>query len=148
MSTRASQAQLIEHYGDPRKAKARKAIRPIRLPRRDVLIGEMIATQCHDSIAAKFVDAYWQTCRLLDEWPTEVQAYNVRKVAGTDKWSLHSWALAWDVFLEGSLYRDPKTGRDIPSPAWFNGMQQRGFFAGQNFKHPDLHHLEFPWKSW
>jgi hypothetical protein len=145
MPQRLRQDQLLVQYGDPQSPRTKAQIRPIRLSKSDCL-ADFIVTSAHVSIGPKFVDAYYQTCRVTGEWPTEVQGYNVRKIAGSTKWSLHAWALAWDVFLKGSPRIDPNTGKGIPSVAWFNGMQSRGFFAGQNFKTPDLHHVEWPWE--
>jgi hypothetical protein len=142
---RLTQAELLVKWGDPTKKATARKIRQLRLPMEDSTVSRMMATSAREEIAAKFVDAWWQTCRATGEWPDECQSYNLRKIAGTNKWSLHAWALAWDVFDSKGIHGDPLTGRTIPSPAWFNGMQAKGFFAGQNFKKPDRHHLEYPW---
>lgn len=146
MPIRLSQGQLLEKYGHPQSIMARRSMRRLTLKWTDPgspIAG--IATQAHKSVATPFYETYQEVCRKLDEWPTEVEGLNVRKIAGTQKWSLHAWALAWDVFNENSSRIDPKTGRRIPSVAWFDEWQTRGWFAGQNFRHPDPHHLEWPW---
>lgn len=145
MQKRLTQEQLIGKYGHPTLRKSQAKIITLNLLTGDYITDTLVQTTAHVSVAPRFVDAYWKVCRDLSEYPDEVQSHNVRFIAGTNRWSLHAWSLAWDVFDSRSIRIDPVTGRGIPSVEWFDRMAKEiGGVAGQRFRKPDPHHLEFP----
>lgn len=141
---RLGQDDRIKKYGPPRSERARAAVV------RRVLINPATLTQIpfwvHAKIADRVVHAFTEASLIWDEWPSEIQGYNIRTIAGSKAWSLHSWALAWDVFDDDGRNRDPKTGRSTMSPNWFKSAAKHGELVwGGDFRTPDPHHIEFPY---
>ena len=69
-------------------------------------------------------------------------AYNCRKIAGTNSWSNHAWALAIDINWQSNPYTSPLR-TDIPE--WYRHLFNRYGFAwgGDYYGRKDAMHFEF-----
>ena len=74
--------------------------------------------------------------------PADTGAYNCRKIAGTNRWSNHAWALAVDINWQLNPMRKPLT-TNIPN--WMVQLFNRfGFAWGGHYSGtPDTMHFEF-----
>lgn len=76
--------------------------------------------------------------------PSRVDAYNHRKIAGSDTWSYHAAGLALDVF--GSpwpLTVDPRGPKDAPPASWLGLWEECGWVSGRAWRNPDWPHVEW-----
>lgn len=105
-----------------------------------------ITTQVHPLV----VDVFREACEeaALSPWrPRRIDGWVIRPIGGTSTPSLHSWALAWDLFA---------TPPGVPPPGgvwtpldgmtlWFAaGFIKRGFTWGATWKgRPDVPHIEW-----
>jgi hypothetical protein len=144
MALRLNGEARILKYGHPSTERAKSAV-----VRRFIInrtLDKQVLFWCHKSIADRVVHGFEQASLAWDEWPAEIQGHNVRKIAGSETWSLHSWALAWDIFARSGKTKDPKTGRLTMSPDWFKtAAENSGCVWGGEFKKPDPHHIEWPY---
>lgn len=132
----------LRRYGDPRLLGVMRQVLPAMIL--DVTTPELhpIRFLAHEKIRTKVQIAMEGACDVTKWAPVEIQGYNVRPIRGGKSWSLHSWALAWDVFgLSGPI--DPVTGRHRPPNAWFHHMESRGFEWGGRWRKADPHHVQW-----
>ena len=145
MPKRLTNDLRIEKYGHPRQPRSEGYRPPVK---RFILNQrlEQVPFWIHPLVADRVVDAYQSVSVELEEWPFEIQGYNVRKIAGSESFSLHSWALASDIFSLNRQIRDPMTGRGTMSKRWFQKVASRsGMVWGGTFSKPDVHHIEWPY---
>jgi hypothetical protein len=74
---------------------------------------------------------------------SDTGCFNCRKIAGTDTWSNHAWALAWDINWQSNPYTSG-TQHDIPD--WMAKLFNRyGFAWGGDYTggKRDYMHMEF-----
>lgn len=140
----SNSSRALSKYGNPTTQKAKKLIVPTLLLLHNGVKNGPTTVQFHKEFAVKLSSDLWSVQLALNEWIDEVQTYNVRPIAGTDTWSMHSWGLAADIFAvrENTSVRDPKTGRWTMSEAFAERMEARGWRWGGRWKTPDPHHYE------
>lgn len=111
-----------------------------------------IKTTAHRLIAAHFLAACRDAYQTSTWKPLRIDSYNPRPIRGTEddpvpKWSMHSWALAWDFFATPPNVPPPGGvwTPDNPVPADFaHCFVRRGFRWGAEFSRVDLPHIEWP----
>lgn len=136
-------ADWLKKYGDPTKRGTQKHIRQYVVLLGDSVSDPILKVSMWDSHAVKVLEAIHRANLASNWFPTRIDSYNVRLIAGSQHWSKHSWACAWDVF--GSTGpQDPKTGLHRPPAPWARSMQASGFVWGGSWKKPDPHHFEVP----
>lgn len=133
-----------EKYGSPLKKTTLDLVEGIELT--TDAGGERVKYLAHASLKFKVNQAIMIASREMHEWPDDIQGFNVRRVRGGKTWSLHSWALAWDIFAKDGPVVDPITGHRTMSSEWFRiAAEELGGVWGGTFSKPDVHHLEYPY---
>lgn len=78
--------------------------------------------------------------------PRRMDSYNCRAIAGSASPSLHSWALAWDIFRTAPGI-PPPGGVYTPDaalhPVFVQVFEAAGFTWGGRFRRPDQPHFEW-----
>lgn len=145
MMSRLTSAARVKKYGEPtNRAVARKSkVRLYDVPAHSGRAGYTLKIMVRDEVYGRFNEAFLDACTQTDWWPTEVQGYNVRPIRGGKTWSLHSWALAWDVFGRSGPI-DQVTGRHRAPDSWYRVFEGHGFTWGGRWKKADPHHVEWP----
>jgi D-alanyl-D-alanine carboxypeptidase len=136
--TNSRKAQIW--YGSPLDRGVKDRIISVKLMVMTKGVLALKSVNIHADYAEKLMHDYKQVCGDLAEYPVRVDSYNVRRIAGSSSWSMHSYALALDVF--GDDLVDRKTGEKLMSPLWYQEMELLGWTWGGRWKHSDPHHIE------
>jgi hypothetical protein len=142
--SRLTNAQRLKKYGNPHLILPRTDLELLSFSRPSSII--KLEFRVHPTIADRVERGIVKAAEHTGEWPIEVQTFNPRKIRGSSKtWSLHSWALALDVFAFAGKQLDPVTGRSLMSDYWRKSfVVYSGLTWGGTFTKPDPHHFEWP----
>lgn len=139
MSTPGSQEWAIATYGLPCKV---ELVDINFCGKRNVRINKKCARhfkRLGDIFMEKAPAYAKQIDDFLDDW-----TYSCRKIAGTDVWSNHSWAIAIDVDAtknpRGGTIRLGKVWDEARRAVW--QAEQEGFRWGGRYSSPDPMHFE------
>lgn len=77
---------------------------------------------------------------LADQFVTYDGCFNIRKMKGSDSWSVHSWGLAIDINAEWNQFGDDPN----MSPEFAKCFTDAGFEWGGKWRTPDGMHFQLP----
>ena len=99
----------------------------------------------HRLLAPRFLDA--AEAAVASGWvPQRTDSYVERQIRGSGNWSLHSWAIAWDIFSTPSDVPPPGgvwTPTDEMPPSFVEAFEDRGFTWGGRWNRRDTPHIEW-----
>jgi hypothetical protein len=106
-----------------------------------------ISVRVHPLVAARF-RAACADAHSSSRWrPRRIDSYANRNIAGSSSRSLHSWALAWDIFSTPPGVYPPggvQGKQSAPDDAFLMAFKRHGFYLGQEFKsNYDAPHVEW-----
>jgi hypothetical protein len=97
----------------------------------------------HQSLVEQWKAAALEAQRTSRWRPARIDSYNVRRIRGSDDWSLHSFGLAWDFFNT----RNPSDvwgSINAPDAAFRAAFKKYGFHLGSEFsRRKDYPHIEW-----
>jgi hypothetical protein len=104
-----------------------------------------IKVRVHQLVLPRFKAACARAHRESRWRPRQIGSYVDRPIAGTNTWSLHAWALAWDFFdVPFGAPIDAQGTRNAPDAAFRNAFKAEGFYLGFDFKgNFDAPHIEW-----
>lgn len=108
--------------------------------------GRPQAVYAHRKIAARFCDAANAAVAASSWRPQRTDSYNERPIRGSDSWSLHSWAIAWDIFATPADIPPPGgvwTPTDQMPPPFVKAFTDRGFTWGGHWTRRDTPHMQW-----
>lgn len=106
-----------------------------------------VTVTVHQLVLPRFKAACEEASRSAAWKPRRIDSYNVRRIAGSSSWSLHSYGLAWDMFATAPGVAPPG---GVLTPV--NGLtaefaaifKKHGFFWGKDFSsYDDVPHIEW-----
>ena len=132
--------ELEEWFGHPFTDPAFEERHITRIP---VTIGhgKVVTMACHVAIAAR-LEAVFATLKRSGELElvkTYDGCFNIRKVRGGNRPSLHAWGLAIDL----NAGEFPLGSKHQQAPALVRAFTAEGFFSGAKFHRPDPMHFQF-----
>lgn len=102
-----------------------------------------MSVTCHRDVQAQFVAACDDANRSSSWRPRNIGSLSVRKVRGGDDWSLHAFALAWDIF-DTTAPADVWGPKNAPDAAFRDAFKRHGFYLGAEFSNrKDYPHIEW-----
>jgi hypothetical protein len=108
--------------------------------------GKTQKVYAHVLIAELFLDAATAAV-LASGWvPKRTDSYVERKIRGSTGWSIHSWAIAWDIFRSYSDIPPPGgvwTPTDQMPASFVHEFEKRGFTWGGRWNRRDTPHIEW-----
>lgn len=136
----SSLLELEEWFGHPFTDPDFEARYITRIP---VIIGsgKAVTLACHIAIAARLERVFGSLKRSgsLELVKTYDGCFNIRKVRGGNRPSLHAWGLAIDV----NAGQFPLGSRHLQAPGLVRAFTAEGFFNGSKFHRPDPMHFQF-----
>jgi hypothetical protein len=134
---RISQADRVRYYGQPGDSTRYSTVRT----------PWGISVRVHPLVAARFLAAC-ADANSSSRWrPRRIDSYANRNIARSNSRSLHSWALAWDIFSTPPGVPPPggvQGKQSAPDDAFLFAFKRHGFYLGQEFKsNYDAPHVEW-----
>lgn len=132
---RLNDSERVREYGDPNGASVTTVDTPWG-----------IRVQCNSAVVNVF-KAACEAANANSHWkPKRMDSRAVRRVRGGNSWSLHSWALAWDIFATPPNVSPPGgvwTPHDEMPATFYREFTQRGFTWGGTWQRRDTPHIEW-----
>lgn len=105
-----------------------------------------IRVQVHKLIASRFAAACVVAHRESRWRPQRIDGYNCRTVRGSDSYSIHAWAMAWDFFATPPNVPPPGgvwTPDNPPDAKFVAAFVSLNFVWGGTFGRKDTPHIEW-----
>lgn len=134
---RLGTADRIRYFGQPGDRQRTTTITTVfGIP---VTLNMLIVEQFKAATAEAMKVSTWR--------PRRIDSYNVRKIAGSSDWSLHSFGLAFDIFSSAPGVYPPGgvwAETSAPDKAFRDAFKRHGFHLGADFsRRKDYPHIEW-----
>ncbi len=103
---------------------------------------EWFGFMCHKLVAPKFLAAFKKIVerKLADKIVSFDGCLNKRKIANSETWSMHSWAIAMDLNAATNPYGQKTFDMSTEVVACF---EEEGFIWGGRWQYPDAMHFQY-----